>query len=152
MKQGLNRLIASNPKGRNDWPSCIPKLIHTINSYFPYKSLLSRVQLFFNPWYSTNTSLQVLNPLKLQQCQYETLNNKRIQNLTNKGRGAAPKDIPIGSFVLLSEEGPTVEGSRQLNVPLSKDLFKVISRHKNGFSLGILNIRTLDRHTIVHTQ
>ena len=43
------------------------------------------------------------------------------------------------------------EGSRQLNVPLSKDLFKVISRHKNGFSLGILNIRTLDRLTIVHT-
>ena len=65
LKQGLSRLIASNPKGRNDWPSCIPKLIHTINSYFPYKSLLSCVQLFFNHWYSTNTSLQVLNPLKL---------------------------------------------------------------------------------------
>ena len=59
----------------------------------------------------------------------------------------------MGEFVLLNDTpNKTVEGSRQLNLPLSKDLYKIIGIHKDGFSITLLNIRTLDEITVLHTR
>ena len=59
----------------------------------------------------------------------------------------------MGEYVLLNDSPEkTVEGSRQLNLPLSKDLYKIKEIHKNGFSLTLLNVRTLDLLTVVHSR
>ena len=73
--------------------------------------------------------------------------------MAKKGRGSLPKQYQVGSYVLLND-GPdkTIDGSRQLNVPLSKDLFKIHSIHKYGFSITLLNVRTLDLLTVVHSR
>ena len=56
-------------------------------------------------------------------------------------------------YVLLNDSPEkTVKGSRQLNLPLSKDLYKIKEIHKNGFSLTLLNVRTLDLLTVVHSR
>ena len=39
LKQGLARICAGKIEGRKNWPDSLPKLIQTINSYFPYKSI-----------------------------------------------------------------------------------------------------------------
>ena len=46
----------------------------------------------------------------------------------------------------------TVEGSRQLNFPGSKDLYKIISIQKQGFSLTLINLRTQATLTVVHSR
>ena len=153
LKQGLNRICATNPKGRSVWPELIPKLVMSVNSFFPYRSRLSRTQLYFSPFYNTSTQLQILNPIRLQKDQYLELNKRRILNLAKKGRGSLPKQYQVGSYVLLNDGlDKTVDGSRQLNVPLSKDLFKIHSIHKNGFSITLLNVRTVDLLTVVHSR
>ena len=80
--------------------------------------------------------------MKLQRSQYKELNAKRIKNMFDKGRGL--RELPIGNYVVLNDgNSTTVEGSRQLNFPGSKELYKIIQIHKEGFSLTLLNIRTL---------
>ena len=142
LKQGLARICAGKIEGRKNWPDSLPKLIQTINSYYPYKSKLSRVQLLFSPYYNCSTRLDVKNPLKLQRSQYKELNAKRIQNMFEKGQGLRPREFAIGNYVALNDgNSTTIEGSRQLNFPGSKELYKIIQINKKGFSLTLLNIR-----------
>ena len=93
------------------------------------------------------------NPLKLQRSQFQELNSKRILNLLKKGSGLKPKKFAVGNFVLLND-GPsiTVDGSRQLNFPGSKELYKIVSVQKQGFSLTLLNVRTQAILTVVHSR
>jgi hypothetical protein len=149
----LNRICSANMKGRGIWPDLIPKLVQSINSFFPYRSCLSRTQLFFSPYFNTATQLQVKNPVKLQRDQYLELNRRRIFNLAKKGRGFLPIVYRVGEYVLLNDlPSKTVEGSRQLNLPLSKDLYKIIKIHKEGFSVTLLNVRSLDEITVLHSR
>ena len=153
LKQGMNRICSANMKGRGIWPDLVPKLVGSINSFFPYRSCLSRTQLFFSPYFHTATQLQVNNPVKLQRDQYLELNRRRILNLARKGRGLEPRDFRVGQYVLLNDlPTKTVDGSRQLNLPLSKDLFKIIQVHKEGFSFTLLNVRSLDKITVLHSR
>ena len=70
-----------------------------------------------------------------------------------KGSGLKPRRFAVGNFVVLND-GPsnTVEGSRQLNFPGSKELYKIVEIHKEGFSLALLNMRTQARLTVVHSR
>ena len=45
----LARICASD-LGKKHWHKSLPKAVQSINSYFPYKSGLSRVQLLFSPF------------------------------------------------------------------------------------------------------
>ena len=74
-------------------------------------------------------------------------------NLLNKGRGLTPKKFAVGYFVLLND-GPsvTVDESRKLNFPGSKELYKIVSIQKQGFSLTLLNVRTHAILTVVHSR
>ena len=59
----------------------------------------------------------------------------------------------VGEYVLLNDlPSKTIEGSRQLNLPLSKDLYKIIKIHKEGFSVTLLNVRSLDEITVLHSR
>ena len=78
LKQGLARICASQEKGRQNWPDMLPKLIQTLNSYFPYKRKLSRAQLPFSPFYNASSRLDVKKPLRLQKSQFQELNAKRM--------------------------------------------------------------------------
>ena len=48
-----------------------------------------------------------------------------------------------GQYVILNDRPTvTVSGSRQLVFPGSRELYKLIEVHKDGFSLTLKNIRT----------
>ena len=57
LKQGLARICAGKVEGRKNWPDALPKLIQTLNSYFPYRSKL--YYLLFSPFYNCATRLDV---------------------------------------------------------------------------------------------
>ena len=70
-----------------------------------------------------------------------------------KGQGLRPREFAIGNYVVLNDgNSTTVEGSRQLNFPGSKELYKIIQINKEGFSLTLLNIRTLAQLTVLHSR
>ena len=98
LKQGLARICAGQENGRKHWHDMLPKLIQTLNSYFPYRSKLSRAQLLFSPFYNASSRLDVKNPLKLQRSQFKELNSKRILNLLKKGSGLKPKKFAVGNL------------------------------------------------------
>ena len=70
-----------------------------------------------------------------------------------KGQGLRPRKFAIGNYVVLNDgNSTTIEGSRQLNFPGSKELYKIIQINKEGFSLTLLNIRTLAQLTVLHSR
>ena len=70
-----------------------------------------------------------------------------------KGQGLMPRKFAIGNYVVLND-GPTntIEGSRQLNFPGSKELYKIVQIHKEGFYLTLLNNRTQAQLTVLHSR
>ena len=55
-------------------------------------------------------------------------------------------------MVLNDGNSTTIEGSRQLNFPGSKELYKIVQIHKEGFSLTLLNVRTQAQLTVLHSR
>ena len=74
-------------------------------------------------------------------------------NLVKKENPNKIKNFTLGQFVTLNDENlVTIAGSRQFITPHSKDVYKIIAVLKGGFSLRLLNLRTLGELTCVHTR
>ena len=68
----------------------LPCVVASLNLTHPYQHTpLSRVQLLFSPFYYTNMSNLVADPVKLQKNSYLKLNTDRMKNamLDNKISG-----------------------------------------------------------------
>ena len=59
----------------------------------------------------------------------------------------------MGQYVFLSNDIiKTINGSRQLINPICRDLYKIISKEKEGFSFRIQNIRNLSERTVIFSE
>jgi hypothetical protein len=74
-------------------------------------------------------------------------------NLAKKENAHPVKNYKVGQFVTLNDTVTvTVAGSRQLQTPSSRDIYKIISVMKEGFSLRLLNLRTQGEVTVLHSR
>ena len=100
-----------------------------------------------------NEALLVENPVLLQANSYEKLAKTRLTNLIKKSKNGGKTNFRLGQFVFLSNDNiKTVKGSRQLINPICRDLYKIISTEKQGFSYRIHNTRNLAERTVVHSE
>ena len=136
--------ICSSDLGRKNWEKSLPKAIQSINSYFPYKCGLSRVQLLFSPFIFCQRGgvFSLKNPVQHQKMTFHKLNAHRINNLLNKKGKGEKCNFQIGQYVTLIENLPDRENPKKLNIPANSQLFKIIAIHKNGFTLSLSNIST----------
>ena len=59
----------------------------------------------------------------------------------------------MGQFVFLSNDNiKTINGSRQLVNPINRDLYKIITKEKKGFSFRIQNVRNLSERTVIFSE
>ena len=138
--------------GRKTWEKFLPRSVQVINSFYPYKSRLSRLQLLMSPFYFCAGQLQLVNPIAFQKCTYKNLNEHRIKNLLGKRVSDKKIEYKVGQFVTVQNQIPTQDGSQKLPIPLSSQLYKITAVNKEGFLVTVLNISTLAEQTVLHSR
>ena len=151
LQQQLARICAST-EGRKLWDVSLPKCVQALNQFYPYKSNLSRVQLLFSPFYfcATGGIMGLANPIKFQKFNYKTLNNIRIRNLLNQRISDKKYEFKLNQFVTMENQNEKGENSSKLNIPLNKQLYKIVNINKEGFQYTLLNIATGARQEVLH--
>ena len=58
----------------------------------------------------------------------------------------------MGQFLTLNDEVPRGELQEKNDIPVHKELYKMVAVHKDGFSLGVQNILTGSVQEILHSK
>ena len=148
----LGKLIALSKNSKYEWQRLIPKICSTINATGPYNLPISRQHILFSPYISTNFGNLLSNPFLAQKTAFTLLNKKRIESLNNQNISNIINEFKIGQFVVIREDKPTVEGSKQFNPPLHKEIYKITGITKDGFSLTLQCTRTGAKRTVTHNK
>ena len=97
-------------------------------------------------------SVAVNNPIWHQKFAYKKLNEHRIKNLIARRGTDKKQTFPVGQFFTLNDEVPRGELQEKNDIPVHKELYKMVAVHKDGFSLGVQNILTGSVQEILHSK
>ena len=87
------------------------------------------------------------NPSLLQSKCYMDLTKIRTANLIKKANTRGRNRFKIGQYVFLSNDNiKTVKGSRQVVLPVNRDLYKIF------FSFRIINLRSSAERTVIFSE
>merc|ERR1712081_26313 len=120
--------ICSSHLGARNWDKSLSKAVQTVNNFHPYGCKFSRTQLLFSPFIhcSKGGHMGLNNPVTAIKETFIHLNEKRIENLTNKrSKQVSNTGFCVGQFVLLTDElNVKAEARAKLSIPKNNQKMK----------------------------